>query len=188
MTKNEMLAIYKANYWDAVSGDTLAVGVDLVTWDFGVNSGPARAKKTLLSAIGGDAVQTIQKLSAKRLSFLKGLTTFKTFGKGWSSRVADVEARAVKMAMAGSPTIKSELMIEGLKAEGSSQKKANVTKATGSASAASAAGATGNVDQYLAWGLLGLVAVGIGVAVYFAWKARHDKERAEAYARVAGEA
>ncbi|CDM57375.1 glycoside hydrolase family 108 protein [Rhizobium favelukesii] len=186
MTKTEMLAIYKANYWDAVSGDTLAVGVDLVTWDYGVNSGPARAKKTLLSVVGGTAVQTIQKLSAKRLSFLKGLTTFKTFGKGWSSRVADVEARAVKMALGSSQATKGALLAEADKAAGKASLK---TKAAGTTGAASAASTTvpHNVDQYLSWGILGLIAVGVSVAVYLTWKARHDKERAAAYTRVAEE-
>jgi lysozyme family protein len=186
MTKAEMLAIYKAKYWDAVGGDTLALGVDLATWDFGVNSGPARAKKTLLSVVGGTDIQTIQKLCAKRMSFLKGLTIFKTFGKGWSNRVADIEARAVKMTLAGTTTVRSSLMVEALKADTSAKQKTNVTKAAGSASTASVIGTNG-VDQYLAWGLLGLAAVGVGVAVYFALKAKHNKERAEAYTRVAEE-
>jgi lysozyme family protein len=186
MTRDEMLDIYRT-YWDAVKGDTLASGVDLATWDFGVNSGPSRAWKTLTTVLGGTDVQTIQKLSAKRLSFMKGLTIFKTFGKGWSARVADIEARAVKMALAGTTTVRSSLMTEALKADASAKKKSNATKATGSASAASAV-STNGVDQYLAWGLLGLAVIGVGVAIYFALKSKHDKERAEAYTRVAEEA
>jgi lysozyme family protein len=185
MTKDEMLDIYRT-YWDAVSGDKLASGVDLATWDFGVNSGPSRAWKTLTTVLGGTDVETIQKLCAKRLSFMKGLTIFKTFGKGWTRRVADIEARAVKMALAGTTTVRSSLMVEALKADKSAKTKGNVTTAASSATATSTIGSSG-VDQYLAWGLLGLAVVGVGVAVYFALKAKHDKERAEAYTRVAEE-
>jgi lysozyme family protein len=205
MERYEMLEIYKAGYWDAVRGDELPAGVDLMTWDFGVNSGPSRSGKTLQSIagvsqdgkIGGQtiaavselsATEVIQKIAAKRMSFLRGLLgTFKSFGKGWSARVADVEARAVKMALAGTTTVKSSLMIEAMKADTSAKTKANATKATGSASAASAV-STNGVDQYLAWGLLGLAVIGVAITVYFAVKAKHDKARAEAYTRVAEEA
>jgi lysozyme family protein len=33
-----------------------------------------------------------------RLDFLKKLSTFDTFGKGWSRRVAEVKAKAISMA------------------------------------------------------------------------------------------
>lgn len=194
MTKPEMLAIYKENYWDAVKGDTLGSGVDLAVWDYGVNSGPARAKKDLLSVVGGDSVSTIKKLCAKRMSFVRGLKTWKTFGKGWSRRIADVEARAVKMAHQVSAPAKSvapALKAEAEKAVSTAKTQANTTKTSGGVAAGGSlitgADTSAALDQYIAWGLLGLVFVGVGVAIYFHRKAKHNKERAAAFLRVAEE-
>lgn len=93
-------AIYKMDFWDKVSGDTLPLGVDLVTFDTAVNSGPSRALKFLTSANagGGTPVDVIHAYSNARLGFLHGLRTWSTFGRGWSRRVADIEAAAVRMA------------------------------------------------------------------------------------------
>lgn len=183
MAKQEMLAIYKENYWDAVHGDKLAAGVDLATWDYGVNSGPARAKKALLSVIGGDSVSTIQRLCAKRMSFVRGLKTWKVFGKGWSRRIADIEARAVRMALsvtAPADSVKPALTAEANKAAGKASSGAN--KAAGSG--ATAVATTPVADHWVA---LGLLAVAIAAGAYFIWRARHNKERARAYAQVASE-
>lgn len=91
--------IYKAKYWDAVNGDTLAPGADLAVFDFAVNSGPARAQKYLASAVGGSDSETINRLCDARLAFLRALATWSAFGTGWSRRVADV--RKVSLRMVG---------------------------------------------------------------------------------------
>lgn len=109
ITDHEVYAIYRANYWDAVRGDDLPPGIDLVVYDFAVNSGPARAIRTLQAALGvaadgkiGD--QTVAALKviddhdaivadicARRLAFMRSLKTWGTFGKGWAARVANVQ-------------------------------------------------------------------------------------------------
>ena len=74
-------------------------------FDFAVNSGVSRASKYLQSMVGvtQDGVigpNTIlaaksylgNKLTDKRLGFLKGLPTWGTFGRGWSNRINDVYA------------------------------------------------------------------------------------------------
>jgi len=48
----ELTAIYDANYWRMVAGDLLPAGLDLAVFDFGVNSGPARAVRYLQSCLG----------------------------------------------------------------------------------------------------------------------------------------
>jgi lysozyme family protein len=109
--------VYKARYWDAVRGDDLPYGVDYAVFDYAVNSGPARAAMHLQEVVGvapdgkigpltlaavasWDAVALIEALCAKRIAFLKRLSTWGTFGKGWSSRVSGVLRLAKDMAIA----------------------------------------------------------------------------------------
>lgn len=111
----EVVAIYKADYWDKVSGDQLPSGVDYCVFDFAVNSGVVRAARYLQEALGVTAdgiigpktiaaaaadnpVHLIAALSTARLDYLEGLKTFGHFGHGWMSRVDDVETRADAMA------------------------------------------------------------------------------------------
>lgn len=190
MTKNEMLAIYKANYWDAVKGDTLAFGVDLATWDYGVNSGPSRARKALLKVAGGSHVTTVKRLCASRMSLVRGLSTWRVFGKGWSRRIADIEARAVKMAASNASSTKVILQGEARRAEEKAKDQKSVGKTTTIAGGGS--GGAGAVsyewDQVVSSVLMiGLAAGLVALGVYLVWKSRHNKERAKAYRRVAEE-
>jgi len=107
---------YKTKYWDVCHGDTLPAGVDYAVMDFAVNSGPGRAIKFLQEIVGVKVdgnlgpmtleaislmtpTQIITDLSDKRLAFLQALSTFSTFGLGWSNRVARVENLAFKMVV-----------------------------------------------------------------------------------------
>jgi lysozyme family protein len=96
-------AIYKQQYWDAISGDDLPSGVDFAVFDFAVNSGVSRAAKYLQAVVGVTqdgqiGPQTIQAtktfvamaVTNKRLAFMQSLSIWSTFGKGWSARIADV--------------------------------------------------------------------------------------------------
>ena len=107
---DEAIAIYKARYWDAVRGDELPGGVDYCVYDFAVNSGPSRAIKELQKVVGVEAdgaigrvtmgavnrmlpASIINQLCDRRLSFMQRIQNgklWRTFGKGWSRRVADV--------------------------------------------------------------------------------------------------
>lgn len=108
----EVTAIYKRQYWDSVNGDNLPAGVDYAVFDFAVNSGVGRAARFLQEVLGvmqdghiGPATiaaihvptQCIDALCRKRLDFLKSLSTFATFGNGWTSRVISVEILAKDM-------------------------------------------------------------------------------------------
>lgn len=103
--------IYRFQYWDVVRGDELPVGIDYVVFDGAVNSGPAQSVKWLQRALGGvqvdgqlgeatlaavaahpDHDRLIATICARRIAFLKALRTWGRFGKGWSRRVAGVEA------------------------------------------------------------------------------------------------
>lgn len=117
----EAAKIYKANYWDAVKGDALPAGIDYALFDYAVNSGPDRAVRTLQEILGvtadgavgpltigaaekADAVKVINAICDKRMAFLRGLSTFKTFGRGWTSRVGGVRSNALGMANAAPVT------------------------------------------------------------------------------------
>jgi lysozyme family protein len=115
LTVAEAGAIYRARYWNVVAGDRLPPGLDLAVFDFAVNSGPSRAIRTLQACLGvartgrmDEATfaglarhppnALIRALTARRRGFLMRLATWSTFGRGWSRRVASVEARALAFA------------------------------------------------------------------------------------------
>jgi uncharacterized protein (TIGR02594 family) len=118
--QDQVVAIYKQKYWDAMLCAQMPAGVDLAAFDFGVNSGISRSAKFLQAIVGttqddeigpdtiaatvkSDPASTIHQLCDKRLAFLQGLGTWPTFGKGWSNRVADVRAQALA-AVGSAPT------------------------------------------------------------------------------------
>ena len=110
--------IYKKNYWDKCKCDDLPNGLDLCVFDFGVNAGPGRAAKFLQRMIGTTvdggigpntlkAVDTyveengletaIENYQSARQSYYEELSTFDTFGKGWTRRVEETTASAKEL-------------------------------------------------------------------------------------------
>lgn len=119
LTPEKVKPLYKALYWDKIRGDDLPPGVDFVIYDFAVNSGPSRAVRTAQKITGTkqDGVigpNTMAKIDAycetydaetfvityqdERLAFLQSLSTFSTFGKGWTRRVTEVEQQGISLA------------------------------------------------------------------------------------------
>ena len=109
--------LYKAKYWDAVSGDLLPAGVDLCVFDCAVNAGVGRASKFLQQVVGvnqdgqiGPATLAavskrepsviIAEFCARREQHYKSLETFATFGKGWMRRLDSVESECKEMCRA----------------------------------------------------------------------------------------
>lgn len=110
--------IYKKNYWDRVRAESLPSGLDLCVFDFGVNAGTGRAAKYLQTMIGTTAdggigpntlkalsnyvesegvEQTIRNYQAARQEYYESLSTFETFGKGWTRRVDETTEMAIGM-------------------------------------------------------------------------------------------
>lgn len=119
LTVDHVKTLYKVKYWDAVKGDELPAGLDLCVFDFGVNSGPKRAARYLQwmvgtkqdGAIGPKTIAALKQYIIKhgttsaittyqemRLTFLKRLSHWDAFGRGWTRRVDEVEEAALIMA------------------------------------------------------------------------------------------
>lgn len=183
MSRATALRIYERDYWRALACERLHAGVDLAVYDAGVNSGPARAKKWLAASTAGSAVQTVKAICARRLGFVQSLKIWKTFGKGWARRIADIEAKGVAWAMAATaapPTVtKGRLETESENASKKAGKQAG-----GGAAAGGGGGyvAVDQADQFASWALLGFVAVIVVVAGVLIWRASINKTRAAAYA------
>jgi len=117
LTEAQAVAVYKSQYWDVVKADDLPDGVDHATFDFAVNSGPFRSATYLQEIVGAapdgkigpitlakvramDPAWIVNQLCNDRMTFLRRLSTWSTFSKGWTRRVSDVRAAALMDATA----------------------------------------------------------------------------------------
>jgi len=105
-------AIYRAKYWPKQLDD-MPYAVAFQVFDGAVNSGVSQSVKWLQRAlavkddgvIGASTMAAIQRAAplvvvirynAARLTFLTGLPTWTTFGKGWANRIASNLNKAVE--------------------------------------------------------------------------------------------
>jgi lysozyme family protein len=105
LTREGAIAIYRRDFWDRVQGDKLPPAVAFQAFDAAVNHGIGNAVRWLQRAacvaddgvIGPVTLAAIRKadpgdlvlrFNAVRLEFYAKLTTFPTFGRGWTRRVA----------------------------------------------------------------------------------------------------
>jgi lysozyme family protein len=115
----DVAPIYRKNYWDKIKGNDLPGGLDLCIFDFGVNAGPGRAAKYLQEMIGttvdggigpntlralanyeeevGGVAVVIEEYQKRRQSYYESLSTFDTFGRGWTRRVNETTQSALKL-------------------------------------------------------------------------------------------
>ena len=121
--------IYRALYWNLCRAGDLPPGLDLAVFDYAVNSGPDRAVRTLQATLGvvvdgqvgpltlgaatrANAASVINAICDRRLGFLKALSTFSTFGRGWTSRVAAVRAAALAVTPATLSTSSGDTIMD----------------------------------------------------------------------------
>ncbi|MCA1490081.1 secretion activator protein [Ensifer sp. NBAIM29] len=193
ITKSEALAIYRANYWEACGAPNLFPGVDLTVYDASVNSGVSRGRKWLRASAGSnDHSETVKRICRARLSFMQSLAIWKSFGKGWGRRVADIEVKGVAMALAAmgatESRIKAEAKLETKAAQQASKSAAK--KAATSAGGAVSSGAAPVIEPAAAdpsalwlFGAIFLI-LAVGAAVMIIRKRAADA-RAEAYGKAA---
>lgn len=106
LTIDQAKAIYKKDWWDKLGADQLHPAIVFQLWDFAVNAGKSRAIKELQQAVGvpddgiigpktiaavksKDVNDVLLLLTSERLRFYTSLSTWVTYGKGWTIRVAE---------------------------------------------------------------------------------------------------
>lgn len=192
VTMAQALKFYRSEFWDASGAARLVPGVDLAVYDASVNSGVSRGRKWLSGAVGSENhAETVKRICRARLSFMQSLKIWKTFGKGWGRRVADIEVKGVAMALAYIGASDKRIQVEA-KAEAEAAKRvaANANKAAKtSAGGAAASGGAPVIDPAAAdpaalWILGGLCLVLAIGAVIFVVRKRAADARAEAYSGV----
>lgn len=193
LTRAEAEQIYRSRFWQPVAGDQLPDGLDLVAMDGGVNSGTARGIRWLQVGLGvpadgvmgpvtigaaqkADAVPVIKRACAARMSFLRALRHWDAFGRGWSRRVASVEAVAIRMATQAAHAPARPTLL-ATKAEAEAKATRDTATATGGAGAGGGVAVLGDLPDWGLW-LLGAVVV---VIVLRGMAARsHEMARAQA--------
>jgi len=115
LSSSTAIEVYRANFWNHLRCGDLPAGVNLMVFDFGVNSGPATAARalqglvsvtqdgaigrlTLAAVAAAQAATLVDGLASARLAYLRALPGFAAFGNGWSRRVADMQQKARQMA------------------------------------------------------------------------------------------
>lgn len=197
LTPQTVQPIYKRNYWDKVRGDSLPGGVDIVTYDAAVNSGPSRGAKwtqgacgaakdgqigpkTLLKLQTTAATVVVKKATDARLRFLQGLRTWGVFGKGWGRRVGEVRAMGLQMAGADKRAVTEDARKVGTSA-GTDKKQST---AAGGGGAAAGGGAAIDQAQAFDWAsLIGFGALAITllvVAVFLITRSRAKRDASRA--------
>jgi|TARA_R100001510_G_C7539862_1_gene127897 lysozyme family protein len=114
LTVEDVAPIYKKNYWDKCKCSDLDSGLDWAVFDWAVNSGTGRAAKavqkicgasqdgaigpkTLALVKGQNTEYMIEEFGKIRQNFYESLSTFNTFGKGWTRRNSETTKKALEM-------------------------------------------------------------------------------------------
>jgi len=165
MSLDQAKTIYKSKYWDAQNCDQLPSGLDYVVFDYGVNSGIGRSTKVLQRKVGvaadgkigpatiaavnkQDKKQLINAICDERMAFLKGLSTWQYYGKGWTNRVEGGRKFALALA----------------------DKTAGTTAGPGTVIVGGAGAAAAAPTQWVPWIIGGTLVlalvIGIGIYIY----------------------
>lgn len=198
ITKGEALQLYYEEFWIKAGCESLFPGVDLAVYDAGVNSGVSRGRQWLLASLDKNDRhdQTVKNICARRLSFVQALKHWKTFGRGWSNRIADVQAKGVAWALAamGSGAFVEEQLRDEANAKAAAAKKqgagAGASGVTGGGSVVldSATGTHNTTEtivnqapQIADWLLTGAGIALFALAAWLIWRAVLNSQQARAF-------
>lgn len=113
LSEQDAAAIYRADYYDKIHGDALALPVALVMFDGAVNAGLRRAVIWLQQAVGqvadgvfgprtldaakaADARDLAREILSRRIDSYARLAGWSEFGLGWSRRVIALAGEALR--------------------------------------------------------------------------------------------
>lgn len=189
ITRAQLEAIYRKGYWSPVHAEQMWPGLDRCAFDGAVNSGPSRGLRWVQKGVGAKAdgkwgpqslaaiqdtvgrVKAVQRACAARMGFLQGLRHWKTFGRGWSRRVAEVEAKATQEAGMGAVQRQHEAQ---------AARKGSQGQLAGAGGSGGAPAILWGAD--VPWETLLPVAALVAIAAFILLqKSRHNRDRAEAY-------
>lgn len=127
LTQAQASAIYRSDYWGAVEGDYLPPGLDLMTFDFGVTSGPGTSAILLQRVLDVeqdgiigpvtlaaaecaiDVLRSrIEALGAAQADYYRSLSSFPEFGDGWLARTTRRQAAAMSLTTHAVPDTATE--------------------------------------------------------------------------------
>jgi len=203
ITRDEALMIFFTGYWlGNPSCERLFPGVDLATYDASVNSGPVRGRAWLLAALDAknDHVKTIKALCSRRLGFVQSLKSlWQSFGRGWTNRIADIQAKSVARALAAmaldAASVQQRLDDEAAAARATAKKQAIGAAGSGTGGAAAvvvdpvthppvpADRITDQAPQLADWLATGLGLCLFALACWLIWRAFVNRQQATAFAR-----
>lgn len=185
LTKAEAEMILRANYWDSAGCGPAFPGCDLSLFDTSVNSGPGRAK--IIGRQAGDMqaspVDWIKRYARARLGFMQGLAAWRSFGRGWSTRVASIEATSIRWAVAALGGSPRQTLTREADDSAAAAKRTKTQSATIGAGGAAAGGGASQVEaaQSAPWWvwLILIAAVAAPVALLW-WHGLRADDRAKA--------
>ena len=105
LTLEQAKAIYHRDWWLKAGADQLDAAIVFQLWDFAINAGMGTAVRALQRAVrvaddgsigpltiravrAMSTTDVLMRLTAQRLRFYTSLSTWLTYGKGWTNRVA----------------------------------------------------------------------------------------------------
>lgn len=105
LTLDRAKAIYYRDWWLKIGADEIDGAIVFQMWDFAVNAGMSTAKRALqrvvrvaddgqigprtIAAVKAMSVtDVLMRFNAQRLRYYTSLSTWATYGKGWTNRVA----------------------------------------------------------------------------------------------------
>lgn len=119
--QDEALAIFRRYYWAPLRCDEMPIALAIMTYNAGVNSGPARGARFLqmtlnrqghgldedgdigpltLAAANAckDIARAVKDYGAIYQAYYRGLDDFDVFGDGWLNRLNDITPKAIALA------------------------------------------------------------------------------------------
>lgn len=197
LTLAEAEKIYRKSYWTQSGADLLPAGLDYAVFDYGVNSGPSRAVKSLQKVVGAGVDgtvggETVRQVNAypggvdaliraycdERMRFLRGLKTWRSFGRGWTIRVTGkdpkgewkdqpgVVGNALRLAKGAQPIENPQ--VDGGKANPADRSVVDIVKEepTLLVSLLTALGSFAAGAGPIQWALAAAVVVGVGYGLW----------------------